>query len=198
MNKAVPLPIKSNISIGDCLRFRTISEPAEVERDASTFDDTSLNRKGYLVLRRIPRDGLIKRLVANPSNVTSPQATSPLLEGIRSKCSRFCLPLESSQFNIQQSVKVLEDKASFFEGQLNPLHYENQLLKEQIIAMNRMITRTEIIYTVKTDELRKLLSPIERNGRNRQLEIETASMEDICELIKKDWWQLVEDNRKLH
>jgi hypothetical protein len=37
---------------------------------------------------------------------------------------------------------VLEDKASFFEGQLNPLHYENQLLKEQIIAMNRMITRT--------------------------------------------------------
>ena len=63
--------------------------------------------------------------------------------------------------------------------------------------MNRMITRTSVSYTVKTDELRKLLNPVQRNGRNRQLEIETASMEEICELIKKDWWMLVEDNRKL-
>jgi len=70
-----------------------------------------------------------------------------------------------------KKVRVLEDKASFFEGQLNPLHFENQLLKEQIIAMNRMITRTQVGYAVKTDELRKLLSPVERSGRNRQLEI---------------------------
>lgn len=63
--------------------------------------------------------------------------------------------------------------------------------------MNRMITRTSVGYTVKTEELRKLLTPVERSGRNRQLEIETASMEEICEMIKQDWWQLVEDNRKL-
>jgi hypothetical protein len=41
------------------------------------------------------------------------------------------------------------------------------------------------------------LNPIERSGRNRQLEIETGTMEDICELIKKDWALMNEDNRKL-
>jgi hypothetical protein len=39
-----------------------------------------------------------------------------------------------------RKMRVLEDKACFFEGQVNPLHQENQVLKEQIIALNRMIT----------------------------------------------------------
>lgn len=70
-----------------------------------------------------------------------------------------------------KKVRVLEDKAMFFEGQVSPLHQENQQLKEQLIACNRMLTSTPHNNPVKTKELRELLNPLDSFGRSRQLQL---------------------------
>ena len=55
-----------------------------------------------------------------------------------------------------------QNKACFFEGQLNPLALENKALKDQIIALNKTMLCTPFLYPVSTDTLRNLL-PIENN-----------------------------------
>ncbi len=38
-----------------------------------------------------------------------------------------------------RKISQLESKAHFFEGQIDPLHFENTELKEQLIALTKMM-----------------------------------------------------------
>jgi hypothetical protein len=53
------------------------------------------------------------------------------------------------------------------------------------------------IYLEKTKLLKGLLPINDKNGKSRELFMETASLEEICQLIEEDWLNLRTSNSNL-
>ena len=47
--------------------------------------------------------------------------------------------LSPPHYSVNVKMSLLEDRAHFFEGQLNPLHSQNIQLKEQLIYTRRVL-----------------------------------------------------------
>jgi hypothetical protein len=87
--------------------------------------------------------------------------------------------LYAGRVDSRRRIGQLENKACFFEGQVNPLAFENKALKERVQALSRRISGT-------SDVLRSLLLMVEEHPI-RQLKIQMASLEEVAALIREDW-----------
>lgn len=98
MNIAALLPAMG--ITGTDKRLTTATDLSGMDRDIVAFDDSAFNRKRHLLLRRMPGDGLIRRLITNPPHIVSSDTMATLVEEMRSTYHRFRLPLQSTHLNL--------------------------------------------------------------------------------------------------
>lgn len=122
MNIAMLMPSGSIDSTLDRRRLATASQSNNLDRDLLTFDDSSMQRKRHLILRRLPRDGLIRRLVANPPKIVKEEAVSALMEEVLNSGARNRLPLAASYLHIESAnsrshyCSLSQTKTDFYFG----------------------------------------------------------------------------------